>query len=193
MADLFCLHRAFLAPGRQSESATLRHRTVAPVCNSSPDSARLPRRGTAQAADRHGNSLSKIDLDPSMSWQCMALCAKAVHCTDMPLILLNKPHQVLSQFRDNEGRRYPGGFRPAQGSLPGRPARLRQRRAAVYLTDDGKLQARISQPEHRLDERPTGHRSKAQRHQQQLRELETGVELKDGRAQRHRFARIAIG
>ena len=30
---------------------------------------------------------------------CMVLSAKGVHCTGMPLILLNKPYQVLSQFQ----------------------------------------------------------------------------------------------
>jgi len=110
----------------------------------------------------------------------VALPAKGVHCTDMPLILLNKPHQVLSQFRDNEGRRTLAEFISRKGVYPA--GRLDyDSEGLLLLTDDGKLQARISQPRSNLSKIywaqvegvPT---------QAQLRELETGVALKDGPA-----------
>ncbi len=117
----------------------------------------------------------------------MALCAKAVHCTDMPLILLNKPHLVLSQFRDNEGRRTLAEFVTHKDVYPA--GRLDyDSEGLLLLTDDGKLQARISQPGAQLIKtyrvQVEGTASQAQ-----LDELTTGVELKDGLAAA-RFARL---
>jgi len=117
----------------------------------------------------------------------MALCAKAVHCTDMPLILLNKPHQVLSQFRDNDGRRTLAEFVAHKDVYPA--GRLDyDSEGLLLLTDDGKLQAKISQPRSKLVKtywaQVEGIVSPAK-----LREMETGVELKDGRATA-RFARL---
>jgi 23S rRNA pseudouridine2457 synthase len=110
----------------------------------------------------------------------MVLPAKGVHCTDMPLILLNKPHQVLSQFRDTQDRQTLANFVARKGVYPA--GRLDyESEGLLLLTDDGKLQARISQPQSGLTKTywaqvegvPT---------QSQLRTLETGVELKDGPA-----------
>jgi 23S rRNA pseudouridine2457 synthase len=110
----------------------------------------------------------------------MGLPAKGVHCTDMPLILLNKPHQVLSQFRDDSDRRTLAEFVAHKGVYPA--GRLDyDSEGLLLLTDDGKLQARISQPRARLlktywaqvEGVPTT---------EQLRALEAGVELKDGPA-----------
>jgi 23S rRNA pseudouridine2457 synthase len=117
----------------------------------------------------------------------MALCAKAVHCTDMPLILLNKPHLVLSQFRDNEGRRTLAEFVAHKDVYPA--GRLDyDSEGLLLLTDDGKLQAKISQPRSKLVKtywaQVEGVVTAAK-----LSELKTGVELKDGRATA-RFARI---
>jgi len=117
----------------------------------------------------------------------MALCAKAVHCTDMPLILLNKPHLVLSQFRDNDGRRTLANFVAHKDVYPA--GRLDyDSEGLLLLTDDGKLQAKISQPRSKLVKtywaQVEGVVTPAK-----LSELETGVELKDGRAAAH-FARL---
>jgi len=117
----------------------------------------------------------------------MALCAKAVHCTDMPLILLNKPHQVLSQFRDNDDRRTLAEFVAHKDVYPA--GRLDyDSEGLLLLTDDGKLQAKISQPRNRLVKtywaQVEGVVTAAD-----LNKIETGVELKDGRATAH-FARI---
>jgi 23S rRNA pseudouridine2457 synthase len=117
----------------------------------------------------------------------MALSAKAVHCTDMPLILLNKPHLVLSQFRDNEGRRTLAEFVAHKHVYP--VGRLDyDSEGLLLLTDDGKLQAKISQPRSKLVKtywaQVEGVVTPAK-----LSELKTGVELKDGRTTA-RFARI---
>jgi len=98
----------------------------------------------------------------------------------MPLILLNKPHQVLSQFRNNEGRRCLADLIAHKDVYPA--GRLDyDSEGLLLLTDDGKLQARISQPSAGLTKtywaQVEGTPAPAQ-----LRELETGVTLKDGPA-----------
>lgn len=105
----------------------------------------------------------------------------------MPLILLNKPHQVLSQFRDDEGRRTLAEFVTHKGVYPA--GRLDyDSEGLLLLTDDGKLQARVSQPRSKITKtywaQVEGAVTPAA-----LSELETGVALKDGRAVA-RFARL---
>ena len=105
----------------------------------------------------------------------------------MPLILLNKPHQVLSQFRDNDDRRTLAEFVAHKDVYPA--GRLDyDSEGLLLLTDDGKLQAKISQPRNRLVKtywaQVEGVVTAAD-----LNKIETGVELKDGRATAH-FARI---
>lgn len=105
----------------------------------------------------------------------------------MPLVLLNKPYRVLSQFRDAEGRAtlrdwvrdktvYPAGRLDFESE------------GLLLLTDDGRLQARISQPESKtlktywaqVEGRPS---------EAALDALMAGVRLKDGLATA-RFARL---
>lgn len=96
----------------------------------------------------------------------------------MPLILLNKPFNVLSQFSGGnctladhirEPNVYPAGRldRDSEGLL--------------LLTDDGKLQARISQPCHKLAKQYWV-QVEGSPDSQQLDGLLTAVTLKDGPA-----------
>ena len=63
----------------------------------------------------------------------------------MPLILLNKPFRVLSQFRDDDGRPTLADFVEQKDVYPA--GRLDfDSEGLLLLTDDGRLQARISQP-----------------------------------------------
>jgi len=98
----------------------------------------------------------------------------------MPLILLNKPHQVLSQFRDGESRRTVAEFVQVKDVYPA--GRLDyDSEGLLLLTDDGKLQARISQPGSKVSKtywaQVEGDPSQAQ-----LATLRDGVELADGEA-----------
>jgi 23S rRNA pseudouridine2457 synthase len=98
----------------------------------------------------------------------------------MPLILLNKPFRVLCQFRDDKGRPTLADYIDVAAVYPA--GRLDfDSEGLLLLTDDGPLQARISQP-----------RSKLAKHywaqveglsdEKQLQQLAAGVTLKDGPA-----------
>lgn len=108
-----------------------------------------------------------------------------MHCTDCRgrpkvLILLNKPYQVLSQFRDTDGRATLRDYVDVPGVYPA--GRLDfDSEGLLLLTDDGRLQARISQPK-------SGTRKtywaqvEGKPGRGQLDELVSGVRLKDGPA-----------
>ena len=96
------------------------------------------------------------------------------------LMLLNKPYGVLSQFRDDAGRPTLADYVSLPGLYPA--GRLdRDSEGLMLLTDDGRLQARISQPRSKIAKtywaQVEGTPAAAQ-----LDALETGVELKDGPA-----------
>ena len=98
----------------------------------------------------------------------------------MPLILLNKPFRVLSQFTDADGRPTLSDFVDVPGIYPA--GRLDfDSEGLILLTDDGGLQARISQPRSKITKvyraQVEGEPTPAQ-----LARLETGVPLKDGTA-----------
>ena len=98
----------------------------------------------------------------------------------MPLVLLNKPYRVLCQFSDPDGRATLADYVEAPGVYPA--GRLDyDSEGLVLLTDDGRLQARVSQPRARI--------AKTYRAQvegvptdEQLAGLVDGVELRDGAA-----------
>jgi len=96
----------------------------------------------------------------------------------MPLVLLNKPHLVLCQFRDNDGRRTLAEFVQQKDVYPA--GRLDyDSEGLLLLTNDGQLQARISAPRSRTVKcywvQVEGQASK-----EQLQQLCAGVDLKDG-------------
>jgi 23S rRNA pseudouridine2457 synthase len=97
------------------------------------------------------------------------------------LILLNKPYGVLSQFTDrgSEGTRATlseyiniPGFYPA-GRLD------RDSEGLLLLTDDGRLQARIADPKHKMPKTYLV-QVEGQANDDALKALRTGVRLKDG-------------
>lgn len=105
----------------------------------------------------------------------------------MPLILLNKPYRVLSQFRDQQGRPTLAEFVQHANVYPA--GRLDfDSEGLLLLTDDGRLQARISQPKSgrlktywvQVEGCPS---------ESQLAELTGGVLLRDGPASA-RLARV---
>ncbi len=96
------------------------------------------------------------------------------------LILLNKPYQVLSQFRDSEGRATLTDFVDvpdvyAAGRLDYDSEGL------LLLTDDGELQARICQPTSKIPKTYWA-QVEGKANAKHLSRLLRGVTLKDGAA-----------
>ena len=96
------------------------------------------------------------------------------------LVLFNKPYGVLSQFTDADGRRTLKDFIDLPGVYPA--GRLdKDSEGLLLLTDDGRLQARLSHPRHakrktywvQVEREPDA---------AALRQLREGVRLKDGPA-----------
>jgi len=106
----------------------------------------------------------------------------------MPLVLLNKPCGVLSQFRDDTGRSTLADFVTLENVYPA--GRLdRDSEGLLLLTDEGRLQARITQPKSKT---PKTYWAQVEGDAQdsQLDTLTQGVTLKDGPAAALAVARI---
>ena len=94
------------------------------------------------------------------------------------LLLLNKPFNVLSQFRDKEGRAILSDHVKVAGVYPA--GRLDyDSEGLLLLTDDGALQARIAEPRFKL---PKTYLVQVEGNinETALSALRRGVELKDG-------------
>ncbi len=98
----------------------------------------------------------------------------------VPLILLNKPFQVLSQFTDSTGRATLADLVSIAGVYPA--GRLDyDSEGLLLLTDNGSLQARIIQPKSKT---PKSYWAQVEgtANEERLSALCAGVRLKDGPA-----------
>ena len=98
----------------------------------------------------------------------------------MPFILLNKPFRVLSQFIDDQGRDTLADKIDAVGTYPA--GRLDyDSEGLLILTDDGRLQARISQPLNNLKKHYWAQIDGAAT-EKNIASLLAGVTLRDGQS-----------
>lgn len=94
------------------------------------------------------------------------------------IILFNKPFGVLCQFTDKEGRPTLADYIDISGVYAA--GRLdRDSEGLLILTDDGKLQHRISDPQHKT-EKTYWVQVEGEPDHAALKKLRKGVELKDG-------------
>ena len=106
----------------------------------------------------------------------------------MPVVLLNKPFRVLCQFRDDGGRATLGDFVDVPDVYPAGHLDF-DSEGLLVLTDDGALQARISQPRSKLLKRYWV-QVEGEPQAGQLEQLRAGVRLKDGPARASLARRI---
>ena len=107
----------------------------------------------------------------------------------VPLVLLNKPFNVLSQFRDDGGRDTLAKFVAIKSVYPA--GRLDyDSEGLILLSDDGQLQARISGPKYGI-EKSYWAQIEGTADPSAIDQLKTGVLLKDGIAKTSFVSAIA--
>jgi 23S rRNA pseudouridine2457 synthase len=106
----------------------------------------------------------------------------------LPLVLLNKPFRVLSQFRDGDGRPTLADHINRKDVYPA--GRLDfDSEGLLLLTDDGRLQAQISEPKAKVTKTYWA-QVEGTASDDQLANLIAGVSLKDGPAKAMSARRI---
>ena len=94
------------------------------------------------------------------------------------IILLNKPYDVLCQFTDEQGRATLADYIKEKNVYAA--GRLdRDSEGLLILTDDGKLQNKITDPKHKLEKTYLA-QVEGEVTQEAIKQLQKGVKLKDG-------------
>jgi 23S rRNA pseudouridine2457 synthase len=104
------------------------------------------------------------------------------------IILLNKPYGVLCQFTDKQGRATLADYINDKNAYAA--GRLdRDSEGLVVLTDDGRLQHKITDPENKMD-KTYWVQTEGEINDTALQALRDGVDLKDGKTRKARAKRI---
>ncbi len=106
----------------------------------------------------------------------------------MPLLLFNKPFQVLSQFTSTDGKKSLANFIRAPGMRAA--GRLDyDSEGLLLLTDEGALQARLADPKWKV-EKVYWSQVEGEIGEDVLTDLRSGIDLNDGRTLPARAERI---